>query len=134
MPAAALEATLPLTCENVGVLGPVTSLIGAWQACEAVKIMVGDVRHVCRDLVHFELWQNEVTRLPAQRNESCEVRAGRHFALLERRERLMTTSLCGRAAVQVVPAPSFKLDFGLLRDTLRRSLPVSRTLVCRSAC
>ena len=124
MPAAALEATLPLTCENVGVLGPVTTLIGAWQASEALKVMVGGAEHVCRDLVHFELWQGEVTRLPARRNDSCEVCARRHFAMLERRERMMTTSLCGRDAVQVVPAPSFKLDFGLLRDTLRRSLPV----------
>lgn len=124
MPEAALEATLPLTCENVGVLGPVTSLVGAWQASEALKIMVGSVEHVCRDLVHFDLWQNEATRLPARRNEDCAVCARRQFTMLERRERMMTTSLCGREAVQVVPAASFKLDFALLRDTLRRSLPV----------
>jgi len=122
MPTAALEATLPLTCETVGVLGPVTSLVGAWQASEALKIMVGNTEHACRDLVHFELWDNEVTTLPARRAEDCEVCVKRQFALLERRERVMMTSLCGRDAVQVVPPASFKLDFGLLRDTLSGSL------------
>jgi len=122
MPAAALEATLPLTCETVGVLGTVTSLVGAWQASEALKIMVGSGDQACRDLVHFELWHNEVTALPARRNDDCEVCVKRHFALLERRERVMTTSLCGRDAMQVVPPASFKLDFSLLRDTLSRSL------------
>jgi adenylyltransferase/sulfurtransferase len=59
---------------------------------------------------------------PARRAADCEVCVRRHFPLLEQRARMATTSLCGRAAVQVVPAPSFRLDFGLLRDTLRRSL------------
>jgi len=124
MPAAALEATLPLTCETVGVLGPVTSFVASWQASEALKIMVGAKEEVCRDLVHFELWQNEVARLPARRAHDCEVCVKRQFALLERGDRLMTTSLCGRDVVQVVPPASFKLDFGLLRDTLSRSLKV----------
>ena len=122
MPPAALEATLPLTCETVGVLGPVTALVGAWQASEALKVMVGAKEEACRGLVHFELWQNEVTTLPARRADDCEVCGRRHFVLLERGDRLMTTSLCGRDAVQVVPPASFKLDFGLLRDTLSRNL------------
>ena len=122
MPAAALEATLPITCETVGVLGPVTSLVAAWQAAEALKIMVGAQAQVCRHLVHFELWANEVAMLPATRADDCEVCVKRRFALLESGDRLMTTSLCGRDVVQVVPPPSFKLDLDLLRDTLSRSL------------
>jgi adenylyltransferase/sulfurtransferase len=122
MPRAALEATLPLTCETVGVLGPVTSLIGSWQAAEALKIMVGATEKTTRDLLHVELWYNEATRLPARRVSDCPVCVRRQFSLLERRERMTTTSLCGSDAVQVVPAPSFKLDFDLLRDTLGRSL------------
>lgn len=122
MPKAALEATLPITCETVGVLGPVTSLVAAWQAAEALKIIVGAAEEASRDLVHFELWQNEVTMLPARRADDCEVCVKRRFALLERGDRLMTTSLCGRDAVQVVPPASFKLDLGLLRDILSRSL------------
>ena len=124
MPEATLDATLPLTCETVGVLGPVTSLVAAWQASEALKIMVGAESEVCRDLVHVELWRNELTTVPAIRAIHCEVCARRHFARLENRERMTTTSICGREAVQVVPSPSFKLDFDLLRETLRRSFPL----------
>jgi len=124
MPEVALETTTPLSCETVGVLGPVTSLIASWQANEALKIMVGATDSTSPDLIHVELWSNEAIRFPARRADHCDVCVRRQFHLLERRERMMTTSLCGRAAVQVVPPPSFKLDLDLLRDTLRRTVPL----------
>jgi adenylyltransferase/sulfurtransferase len=124
MPEAALATAMPLGCETVGVLGPVASLIASWQANEALKIMVGATDRTSPDLIHVELWSNEATRFSARRTDRCEVCVRRRFPLLERRERMMTTSLCGHAAVQVVPPASLKLDFELLRDTLRRTVPL----------
>src|SRR6185295_17650415 len=62
MPEVALETTTPLSCETVGVLGPVTSLIASWQANEALKIMVGATDSTSPDLIHVELWSNEAIR------------------------------------------------------------------------
>ena len=46
--------TPPLTCETVGVLGPVAAMVAAWQSSEALKIMVGQKeigRASCRERV-----------------------------------------------------------------------------------
>src|SRR5271157_3565721 len=112
--------TPPLTCETVGVLGPVAAVVAAWQSSEALKIMVGKRDMVSPHLVHVDLWQNDFSTLPMTRVAGCAVCGQHKFDLLEHSSRLATASLCGRDAVQIVPPPTFKLDFDLLRQTLGR--------------
>src|SRR5271166_589966 len=112
--------TPPLSCETVGVLGPVPALVAAWQSSEALKIMVGKKDMVSPHLVHVDLWQNDFSTLPMTRVADCAVCGQHKFDLLEQVGRLATASLCGRDAVQIVPPPSFNLDFDLLRQTLGR--------------
>jgi len=50
----------------------------------------------------------------------CSVCGQHKFELLEHTRPLATASLCGRDAVQIVPPPSFNMDFDLLRQTLGR--------------
>ncbi len=59
--------TPPLTCETVGVLGPVAALVAAWQSSEALKIMVGKKDMASPHLVHVDLWQNDFSTLPMTR-------------------------------------------------------------------
>jgi molybdopterin/thiamine biosynthesis adenylyltransferase len=121
------EATTPpLTCETAGVLGPVPALVAAWQSAEALKIIVGQRDAVSRDLMHFDLWQNDIASIPAQRVADCRVCTRREFELLEQGDRLATASLCGRDAVQIVPPASFELDFDLLCQTLGRLFTLER--------
>jgi molybdopterin/thiamine biosynthesis adenylyltransferase len=114
--------TPPLTCETVGVLGPVAALVtaAAWQSSEALKIMVGKKDAVSRHIVHVDLWQNDFSTLPMTRVAGCAVCGQHKFDPLEHGSRLATASLCGRDAVQIVPPPSFNLDFDLLCQTLGR--------------
>lgn len=123
-PDLARTALPPLSCETVGVLGPVAALVGAWEAAEALKIMIGRQDKASQRLAHFELWDGDVTMLPAERVPDCQVCGQRRFELLAHGHHLMTTSLCGQNAVQVVPPPGFVLDLGLLRETLSRVVPV----------
>jgi adenylyltransferase/sulfurtransferase len=120
------EATTPpLTCETVGVLGPVAAFIAAWQSAEALKIMVGKTAAVSPYLIHAGLWDNDFSTLPATRNSNCVVCGQRKFDLLGHgSSRMATASLCGRTAVQVMPPASFDLDFDLLRETLGRILKI----------
>ena len=120
MPDVGEAATPPLTCETVGVLGPVAALVAAWQASEAIKIIVGKKDAVSKHLVHVDLWQNDFSTLPMTRVVECSVCGQRKFELLEHVRPLATASLCGRDAVQVVPPRSFNMDFDLLRQTLGR--------------
>jgi len=125
-PDVALAAGPPLTCETVGVWGPVAALVAAWQASEALKIVSGHAAQVSLHLVQADLWRNDVTRLPAARVPGCRVCGARKFELLGQPGRLATASLCGEHAVQVVPPASFNLDFDLLCTTLGRVVHVER--------
>jgi adenylyltransferase/sulfurtransferase len=120
LPDVGQATTPPLSCETVGVLGPVAALVAAWQSSEALKIMVGKKDAVSPHLVHVDLWQNDFSTLPMTRVAECSVCAQHKFDLLEHGSRLATASLCGRDAVQIVPPPSFNMDFDLLRQTLGR--------------
>ena len=120
LPEVAQATTPPLSCETVGVLGPVAALIAAWQSAEAIKIMVGRKDAMSLGLVHVDLWNNDFSALPMARDANCVVCGQRKFDLLGRADRLATVSLCGRDAVQIVPPASFSMDFDLLRETLGR--------------
>jgi adenylyltransferase/sulfurtransferase len=120
MPDIGQATTPPLTCETVGVLGPVAAMVAAWQSSEALKIMAGKQDAASPHLVHVDLWQNDFSTLPMTRVPGCAVCGQHKFDLLEHGNRLATASLCGRDAVQIVPPPSFNLDFDLLCQTLGR--------------
>ncbi len=120
LPDVAQATTPPLSCETVGVLGPVPALVAAWQSAEALKIVVSKPDAVLRGLVHFELWGNDFSILPVTRFAERSVCGRRKFDLLEQGDRLTTASLCGREAVQILVPPSFAMDFQLLRETLGR--------------
>src|SRR5271165_2420568 len=120
LPDVAQATTPPLSCETVGVLGPIAALVAAWQSAEALKIMVGKQAAVSPHLVHVELWDNDFSTLPMTRVAACSVCGQRKFDLLEHGTRLASASLCGRDAIQIMPPSSFNMDFDLLRETLGR--------------
>lgn len=116
--------TSPFTCDTVGVLGPIAFMVAAWEASEALKILVGKQDQVSRGLTFIELWHNSVTIAPVERLQGCPVCEKQEFNLLNRSGDLMTTSLCGRKAVQVVPAGSTKINFELTLETLSKIFQV----------
>ena len=126
LPEAAQATAPPLSCETVGVLGPLAALVAAWQSAEALKIMVGKRDAVSNHLIHVEMWHNDFSTLPMTRVATCAVCGQRKFELLEHGSRLATAFLCGRDAVQIVPPASSTIDFDLLSQTLGRLFPVER--------
>ena len=126
LPDAAQATAPPLSCETVGVLGPMAALVAAWQSSEAIKLMVGKSDASSTHLVHVDMWRNDFSTLPMTRVAACSVCGQHKFELLEHGSRLATASLCGRDAVQIVPPPSSQIDFELLSHTLGRLFPVER--------
>lgn len=51
------------TCESVGVLMPIVSMVASYQAMQALKILSGNRRAVDRGLVVFSLWDNRIRQL-----------------------------------------------------------------------
>jgi molybdopterin/thiamine biosynthesis adenylyltransferase len=88
------------TCETAGVLGPVTSLTGSFQAMEALKILSGNIASVQRRIFTADLWNGPVreTSMPP-RDPDCPA-CGRHeFIYLNGRR--APVGMCGRNAVQI---------------------------------
>lgn len=117
------ERTSPYTCDTVGVFGPVAFLVASWEASEALKIAAGNGDSVLGNLIWIDLWGNRVTPISINRNSDCPVCARREFPLLEKREPIMTSSVCGKNAVQVVPGLD-KFDFDVRREVLSRTFPL----------
>lgn len=109
------------TCDTAGVLGPVATMVGAYQAAEAIKICLGYSGRVARSLIEFDLWM--ITRrrvnLEGTRDPTCPCCANRTFDFLEGGRAAGSTTLCGRDAIQVTPSTPTTLDLGELASTLR---------------
>ncbi|MDP2920249.1 MAG: ThiF family adenylyltransferase [Dehalococcoidia bacterium] len=93
-------ASVP-TCESAGVVGTVPAIIGAIQATEAIKILIGS-REVSRELIIIDVWKTTFDRLKIKRRENCPA-CGGNYQFLNDRFDVKTTTLCGQSrAIQVI--------------------------------
>jgi len=114
------------TCETAGVIGAIVTLVAAVQWAEAVKILIGDHRHLSRGLATFDLWTNDyllATGFVRQADCPCCVR--RQFDYLAARNTSQTSTLCGRNAVQVSPGHPVQIDLPELGQRLASAGAVS---------
>ena len=89
------------TCETEGVLGPVTAVIAALQAGDALKILAIGGEAVTSRLTTVDVWTGEIRQVaPPARDPDCPCCVRREFPHLDGRHRA-PISLCGRNAVQI---------------------------------
>lgn len=115
------------TCETAGVLASAVSVVAAWQASEALKLLTGAVEQLNRGLISFDLWGNalrQVRRL--ERRPDCPTCQQGRFEFLEATAITRATSLCGRNAVQVSPPRTAEMDLAQVGERLRRVGQVAR--------
>src|SRR5438105_561389 len=102
------------TCETAGVLGPIVNVVASYQAAEAIKILVGKRDMVNRELLYFDMWENQQRRIkvaPLLGKVDCPCCQRRRFEWLDGEHGSQTTSLCGRNAVQVSHRTASRLNF-----------------------
>lgn len=88
------------TCETAGVIGTAPAVIGALQATEAIKIIVGAEAN--RGVTTVDVWNGSFDRIEVKPSDSCPACRGK-YEFLEDRFAVRTTSFCGQnRAVQVV--------------------------------
>ncbi|MFM7250965.1 MAG: ThiF family adenylyltransferase [Planctomycetaceae bacterium] len=100
------------TCETAGIIGPAALVVGAVEAAEAIKILVGALDRVGNRLLVCDLWENlwrcvDLAPLAAAGCPTC--RQG-DYPWLEGRAGGGATPLCGRDAVQVAAPPGAAVD------------------------
>jgi len=108
--------TMP-TCETDGVLGTATSAMGALEATEAMKILVGS-DFINRDLITMDVWDISFERFPITKKEGCPACSGR-YDFLGQKVKIIRSALCGQSrAVQVVDTESEGIDLTQLAGRL----------------
>jgi molybdopterin/thiamine biosynthesis adenylyltransferase len=89
------------TCDTSGILNSVVNLSASIAATEAIKLLVGDTKHLRRTLVSHDLWTNERAEISAAKpNLDCRTCRRREFVHLAGEGRPHIT-LCGRNSVQI---------------------------------
>lgn len=107
------------TCDSVGVIAPITHLIASVQAAEAIKWICGAIRPSDIRVFTCDVWAQNFRRIDVGPDamRSCPVCAEGRFDYLDG-EPLRTVTLCGRNAVQLIPAVKGDLDFPTLAASL----------------
>jgi len=118
------------TCDTVGVLGPLVSIIASYQATEAIKLLVGAVDQVNPHLEQLDIGQNDHDQLPIAngRNPDCPSCGKRQFDYLMAREIEAEefAALCGRDTVQIRPFRPDTVDLSRLAQRFERLGTVER--------
>lgn len=115
------------TCDTAGVIGPITHTIASIQAAEALKLICGLLELSAIRLVSYDVWTHTFHRmeLGVEVMSTCPVCSQGRFDYLNASP-LRTVTLCGRNAVQLIPA--VKADLNLVE--LSKSIPASGAVQC----
>jgi adenylyltransferase/sulfurtransferase len=108
------------TCDTAGVLGSAAALAASLQVVAAIKTLTENVDAVGRELITFDVWTNRMRSINTtdSRLAGCRTCGQRRFEFLEQRNGSLTTSLCGRNAVQVRPPTGASPDASKVADRL----------------
>ncbi|MEH7097549.1 ThiF family adenylyltransferase [Neobacillus vireti] len=115
------------TCDTVGVLSPLTDIIGSFQAMETMKLLVG--AETTPNLEQIDIWDQSSMQMDISqgRNPNCPTCAQGQFDFLDRSSghQVAYTTLCGRDTVQISPRHKRELDLKKTAENLRKSGKVS---------
>ncbi|MFC1983587.1 ThiF family adenylyltransferase [Chloroflexota bacterium] len=115
-PALPDAGTLP-TCETAGIVGTVPAVIGALQATEAIKLLVGAEPN--RELITFDAWRGTFHKMAVASRKDCPACCG-EYEFLNQRFGIKVTSFCGQSrALQLVNTELTKISLPKLAVQLK---------------
>jgi molybdopterin-synthase adenylyltransferase len=111
------------TCDTIGVLSPLTDIIGSFQAIEVMKLLVG--AETTHNLEQLDIWDTSFFQMDISegRNPNCPACARHQFDFLDRSSSLQETysTLCGRDTVQIYFREKRERDLLQLADQLKKN-------------
>ncbi len=109
--------TLP-TCETAGILNAVSAQVGAIQAGEAMRLLVGEAPS--GELLVVDGWHPEIQRVRVVRKEDCPAcgRGEREFLGVRRTQVL--ASLCGSETISLDPLHRGRVDLDAIGRHLEK--------------
>jgi adenylyltransferase/sulfurtransferase len=113
------------TCETAGIVGTAPALIGALQATEAMKIIVG-AQEIKRGLTIVDVWEGTYDRMEIKPRSNCPACRG-NYEFLEGEFAVRTTSFCGQSrAVQVIDTKVRAIPLDKLKARLKNVSHISQ--------
>jgi len=88
------------TCDTIGVLGPVVSLVASFEAAEALKILSGQPEALHGRLLSGDVWNGRLQSIAVSRNPQCRACVRREYLYLKGQLQPHIT-MCGRDSVQI---------------------------------
>ena len=110
------------TCDTAGVIMPIVTTIASIQAAEALKLLTGQTDKLHRSLISIDLWNFQFNTLDLSifdARAECPACSRGEFEFLRGAGRQVTTTLCGRNAVQIARSGRAAIDFAVLAERLK---------------
>ena len=111
------------TCDTIGVLSPITDIIGSFQAMEAIKLLVGAA--TSSNLEQIDIWDTSLFSMDIShgKNPQCPTCVNHQLDFLDRSSSIQESysSLCGRDTVQIYFREKHERDLVKLSEHLKRS-------------
>lgn len=90
------------TCDTVGVLNPITSVVSSIESMEALKLLTDNEDKILKGLLYIDLWDNEFQYMDVSISGECKVCNSHEFNHLD--SKIDEASiLCGKDSVQINP-------------------------------
>lgn len=109
------------TCDTAGVLGPIIAVVGAMQANDAIRLVLGMEPGPGNTLLDVELSSPRFrqTNVAHARRADCVCCGARRLEFLDGQRERLTGFLCGQNSVQVAPPrEGAGVDLGALKARL----------------
>lgn len=106
------------TCDTVGVLNTVPSIIASIQTTEALKILLG--KKYSQNLIVYDVWQHDFRSIKLKINENCKSCGEHDFEYLNAKKTENVMTLCGRNSVQITPAQDGEVSLERLAERLKK--------------
>jgi molybdopterin/thiamine biosynthesis adenylyltransferase len=116
------------TCDTAGIIAPIASIIASIQVAEALKILTNNLDTLNKGLLEIDVWCNKIKRLPVgdmKKRSNCIACNQHYYEFLTQDKHSVTTSLCGRSAVQILHTNTSGLDLAKLAVRLEKIGTVS---------
>ncbi len=107
------------TCDTVGVIAPIVSVIASYQVAETQKYLTGHTERMAPGLLTVDVWNNEWRTIGfPPRDGDCPCCGLGRFSHLAARPDALAVSMCGRRTIQVKPEAPLQLSLPALARRL----------------
>ena len=106
------------TCDTVGVINTIPSIMGSIESTEALKILLGK-KDINNDLIIYDVWRHSFEKVEIKKNPDCECCGKHNYEFLNGAFKEDIVSICEKGAIQIIPVKPIKISFDELEKKLR---------------